>query len=109
MLQKNAMDERKIEEIASQLLQAQDKVQPILPISESHPAISIDDAYRIQFCLVVSWLANKLAEFKISLNQGDIIMTGSMTRFILVKKRDSVKVSFHGLGPLEISFKSVIY
>jgi len=261
------MDERKIEEIASQLLRAQDKAEPILPLTGSYPAISIEDAYRIQFCLlekrlkrgekligwkvgatskpvmeqlswaepvighlmdssdyrpatstipfdaliqpgiepeiafrlkaglqgpgvafqmactaiervhpaveiidcrikdwkvkiqdiiadnslhrgimlghgeksfraedladekvtveingesvasgwgkdvlgnpvhVVSWLANKLAQFKISLNPGEIIMTGSMTRFILVKKRDSIKVSFHGLGLLEFSFK----
>jgi len=262
-----AIDERKIEEIASQLLRAQNKAEPIAPLTESYPAISIEDAYRIQFCLlekrlrrgekligwkvgatskavmeqlswgepvighlmdssayppatstipfgaliqpgiepeiafrlkaglqgpgvtsqmvyevvervypaveiidcrirdwkvkiqdiiadnslhrgimlghgeksfrgedlaeekvtveingesvasgsgkdvlgnpvhVVAWLANKLAEFKISLNPGDIIMTGSMTRFVLIRRGDAIKVSFNRLGLMEFSFK----
>ncbi|MBI5967948.1 MAG: fumarylacetoacetate hydrolase family protein [Deltaproteobacteria bacterium] len=54
---------------------------------------------------VVAWLANKLAGFKTSLNQGDIIMTGSMTRFILIGRGDAIKVSFNRLGLLEFSFK----
>jgi 2-keto-4-pentenoate hydratase len=54
---------------------------------------------------VVAWVANKLAEFEIGLNPGDIIMTGSITRFILVNRGDNVKVSFSRLGSLEFSFQ----
>jgi 2-keto-4-pentenoate hydratase len=54
---------------------------------------------------VVVWVANKLAEFEIGLNPGDIIMTGSITRFILIKRGDIVKVSFSRLGSLEFSFR----
>jgi len=54
---------------------------------------------------VVAWVANKLAEFEISLNPGDIIMTGSITRFIFVNRGDNVKVSFSRLGSLEFSFQ----
>jgi len=54
---------------------------------------------------VVAWVANKLAEFEIGLNPGDIIMTSSITRFIVVNKGDIVKVSFSRLGSLEFSFR----
>ncbi|MBP1699325.1 MAG: 2-oxopent-4-enoate hydratase [Deltaproteobacteria bacterium] len=54
---------------------------------------------------VVAWVANKLAEFETSLNPGDIIMTGSITRFIFVNRGDNVKVSFSRLGSLEFSLQ----
>jgi len=54
---------------------------------------------------VVAWVANKLAEFEIGLNPGDIIMTGSITRYLLVNRGDIIKVSFSRLGSLEFSFR----
>jgi len=54
---------------------------------------------------VVAWVANKLAEFEIGLNPGDIIMTGSITRYVLVNRGDIIKVSFSRLGSLEFSFR----
>lgn len=45
------MDDKTIETIANQLVQAQDNGEPIIPLTESLPSISIEDAYRIQFCL----------------------------------------------------------
>ena len=54
---------------------------------------------------VVVWLANKLAEFGMSLNPGDIIMTGSVTHFLMVQRGYKVKVSFDRLGSLEFSFR----
>ncbi len=54
---------------------------------------------------VVVWLANKLAEFGHSLRRGDIIMTGSLTRFLLVNRGDRIKMSYGRLGTLEFSFQ----
>ncbi|MBU1208385.1 MAG: fumarylacetoacetate hydrolase family protein [Proteobacteria bacterium] len=54
---------------------------------------------------VVVWLANKLAEFGMSLNPGDIIMTGSVTHFLMVQRGYKVKVSYDRLGSLEFSFR----
>ena len=53
---------------------------------------------------VVVWLANKLSEFQHFLRQGEILMTGSLTRFLLVKRGDRIKMSYGRLGTLEFSF-----
>lgn len=53
---------------------------------------------------VVVWLANKLAEFQHSLRRGDLLMTGSLTRFLLVKRGDRIRMSYGRLGTLEFSF-----
>jgi 2-keto-4-pentenoate hydratase len=53
---------------------------------------------------VVVWLANKLAEFGHSLRRGDLLMTGSLTRFLLVKRGDRIQMSYGRLGTLEFSF-----
>jgi 2-keto-4-pentenoate hydratase len=46
------MDDKTIEAIVTQLLQAQEKTQPIPPLTQSYPTITIQDAYRIQFSLL---------------------------------------------------------
>ncbi len=53
---------------------------------------------------VVVWLANKLAEFGHSLRRGDLLMTGSLTQFLLVNRGDRIKMSYGRLGTLEFSF-----
>ncbi|MEM3550620.1 MAG: 2-keto-4-pentenoate hydratase [Candidatus Bathyarchaeia archaeon] len=47
-----SIDENKIEEIAKQLLEAEDKRKPIDPITDKNPKITIEDAYKIQLRIV---------------------------------------------------------
>ena len=47
---------------------------------------------------VVVWLANKLAAFDRGIVAGDIITTGSLTRFFYLASGDTVDVSYTRLG-----------
>ena len=53
----------------------------------------------------IHWLVRKLAEFGYSLKAGDIVMTGSFTRQFPLAAGDRVRVSFSGIGDVEISVK----
>src|SRR5215472_8622930 len=46
----------------------------------------------------VCWLANKLAEFEVALEAGQVVMPGSCTRAIAVGPGDHVRAEFDGLG-----------
>jgi 2-keto-4-pentenoate hydratase len=50
---------------------------------------------------VVTWLANKLSTFKRGIEAGDIITTGSLTRFFLLQPGDVVDVSYTRLGSVQ--------
>lgn len=50
---------------------------------------------------VVTWLANKLAMFGHGLEAGEIITTGSLTRFFHVQPGDVVDVSYTRLGSIQ--------
>ena len=50
---------------------------------------------------VVWWLANKLGELGKGLNEGDIVLTGSLTRFFFVTPGDVINVSFSNLGRIQ--------
>jgi len=52
---------------------------------------------------VVMWLANKMAEFGNGLSEGDIVSTGSLTRFFFVDPGDVIDVSFSNLGSIQFS------
>lgn len=52
----------------------------------------------------VAWLANKVAEFDDFLRAGEIIISGSITGYIKVKKGDHVRVTFTRLGSVGIKF-----
>ena len=52
---------------------------------------------------VVMWLANTLAEFGKGLNEGDIISTGSLTKFFFVEPGDVIDVSFSNLGRIQFA------
>lgn len=54
---------------------------------------------------VVTWLANTLANFDHEIREGDIILTGSLTKYFFVSPGDTVDVSFSNLG--EIHFNVV--
>lgn len=46
------MDDKTIEAIVTQMLEAREKIQPILPLTQSYSTITIREAYRIQFGLL---------------------------------------------------------
>ena len=50
---------------------------------------------------VVAWLANKLSQFNRMVKQGDVVSTGSLTRFIHVRPGDLIDVSFSSLGSIQ--------
>lgn len=47
-----ALDEKTVEELAKQLLEAEDNRKPIDPITDKYPSISIGEAYKIQLKVV---------------------------------------------------------
>ena len=49
---------------------------------------------------VVTWLANKLAHFDHEIREGEIILTGSLTKYFFVAAGDTVEVSFSRLGTI---------
>lgn len=52
----------------------------------------------------VAWLANKLSEFGIVLKKDYVILSGAVTAAVPADKGDSFKVSFHGMGDVEVTF-----
>ncbi|MDZ7700169.1 MAG: fumarylacetoacetate hydrolase family protein [Deltaproteobacteria bacterium] len=50
---------------------------------------------------VVTWLANKLAEMDKTIEEGQIVLTGSLTQYFHVMARDVVDVSFSDLGRIQ--------
>jgi 2-keto-4-pentenoate hydratase len=54
---------------------------------------------------VVTWLANKLVEFDQELRAGDIVSTGSLTKFFFVEPNDVIEVSFSNLGNIRFSIR----
>lgn len=53
----------------------------------------------------VAWLVNKLSEFGMSLHQGEIILTGSLSVPLSVEAGDKILADFGELGKVDISFK----
>ncbi|CAB5160616.1 hypothetical protein D3OALGA1CA_5034 [Olavius algarvensis associated proteobacterium Delta 3] len=49
---------------------------------------------------VVTWLVNTLANFGHEIRGGDIILTGSLTKYFFVSPGDTVDVSFSNLGEI---------
>ena len=52
---------------------------------------------------VVTWLANKLTEIGRELKSGDVVLTGSLTKFFHVDAGDGVEVSFTHLGNIQFA------
>ena len=52
----------------------------------------------------VVWLANKLAQYGIALNAGEIIMSGSLTAACPVVAGDNLRATFDGLGTVGVRF-----
>jgi 2-oxo-hept-3-ene-1,7-dioate hydratase/2-keto-4-pentenoate hydratase len=53
----------------------------------------------------VAWLANKLAEFGVSFEPGDVILSGSFVRALPVQAGDEVLARFdNGFGDVALAF-----
>jgi 2-keto-4-pentenoate hydratase len=52
----------------------------------------------------VAWLANKLAEFDISLLAGQLVLPGAMCAAVTVAAGDTFEASFSGLGDVAVGF-----
>jgi 2-keto-4-pentenoate hydratase len=52
----------------------------------------------------VAWLANKVAEFDDYLRAGEVIISGSITSYIKVKKGNHIRVTFTRLGSVGVKF-----
>lgn len=52
----------------------------------------------------VAWLANKLAQFDVSLEEGHVVMPGSCTRMVPIIQGDLIRADFDRLGHVSIRF-----
>lgn len=55
--------------------------------------------------LGVAWLADKLAEHGDALEAGETVLAGSFTRPVWVRPGDTVRVEYHDLETVEVSFR----
>lgn len=53
----------------------------------------------------VAWLANRLADYQISLKAGEIILSGALSGMVTVEKGDQYTAKFDHLGEVSVSFK----
>ncbi len=52
----------------------------------------------------VAWLANKLSEFGIGLEAGQLVLPGAMCAAVSIVQGDTIHATFDGLGDVAISF-----
>lgn len=50
----------------------------------------------------VTWLVNNLAEYNVSVKKGEIVLSGSITAAVDIKKGDVIDVTFDRLGPVRV-------
>lgn len=55
--------------------------------------------------LSICWLARKLEEFSISLDEGDVILPGSPCKALDAAAGETYRASFTGLGDVSVSFR----
>ena len=54
--------------------------------------------------IAVAWLANKVAQFGVTLEPGQVIMPGSCTRMVPVAAGDVIRADFDELGHVSVRF-----
>jgi 2-keto-4-pentenoate hydratase len=54
--------------------------------------------------ICVAWLANKLAEYDVTLKAGEVILSGALSAAIAAQKGDVFTAEFSQLGKVEVSF-----
>jgi 2-keto-4-pentenoate hydratase len=52
----------------------------------------------------VAWLANKLGEFGVGLQPGDLVLAGALTAAVSVAPGDSLTADFAALGSVTTKF-----
>jgi len=52
----------------------------------------------------VAWLANKLAEFDVTLRAGEVILPGALSAAITVQAGDTIRATFYHLGSVSVRF-----
>lgn len=52
---------------------------------------------------VITWLANKLAQYDHEIREGEVILTGSLTEYFPVSPGDALEVRFSHLGAIQFS------
>jgi len=52
----------------------------------------------------VAWLVNKLAEFDVGLNAGEVILPGALSAAVTVQAGDTVRATFDRLGTVSVRF-----
>lgn len=52
----------------------------------------------------VAWLANKLAAFNITINPGDIVLSGALAKALPAHREDTFVFEVHGQPPLTVTF-----
>jgi 2-keto-4-pentenoate hydratase len=57
-----------------------------------------------QPAIAVAWLANKVAQFGIELQAGDVVMPGACCRMVPVAAGDVIRAEFDGLGAVSARF-----
>lgn len=53
----------------------------------------------------VAWLANRLADYDISLKAGEVILSGALSGMIVAKRGDTFTARFAHLGQVSVNFK----
>jgi 2-keto-4-pentenoate hydratase len=53
----------------------------------------------------VAWLANRLADYDISLKAGEVILSGALSGMVVAKSGDSFTARFAHLGQVSVNFK----
>jgi 2-keto-4-pentenoate hydratase len=53
----------------------------------------------------VAWLANKLGSFGLGLQAGDVVLSGSLSSAIAVRRGDALTVEMSDQPPLTVSFE----
>ena len=70
-----------------------------IPVVEGLGAAALGNPAR-----AVAWLANKLASFDVSLQPGDMVLSGSLGRAIPAQRGDVFILEAHGQPPLTVTF-----
>jgi 2-keto-4-pentenoate hydratase len=70
-----------------------------LPVVEGLGAAALGSPTR-----AVAWLANKLSSFGVSLESGDMVLSGSLGRAVPVQHGDVFILEAHGQPPLTVTF-----
>jgi 2-keto-4-pentenoate hydratase len=52
----------------------------------------------------VAWLANKLAEFDVTLKAGEVILPGALSAALTVQAGDAIRATFDHLGSVSVRF-----